>query len=444
MNHHHPDHRDHPTYPAVGLDCGLSEYESQNSNRPTRESGEPYQPARRSLLALLASIGCMTAGMVAPTWAQSSAAWAAIEARARGQTVYFNAWGGSEAINRYLQWVAGEVQQRHGVRLEHVMISDAADMVKRVRAEKAAGKTRGSVDLVWINGENFLIMKREGLLFGPFAEGLPGYSLVDVEGKPTTRLDFSEPVDGMEAPWGMAQLTFMADSRRTPEPPRSLDALLAFAKANPGRLTYPRPPNFHGTTFLKQLLLDLNTERSALYRPVTPAAFAQATAPLWRTLDALHPQLWRSGRQFPQNAEAMRQMLADGELLLALTFNPNDAANEIAAKRLPASIVSYQFESGTIGNTHFVAIPVNASASDGAQLVANFLLSPEAQARKADIAVWGDPTVLALERLSPADVARFAAKPLPGQVSRSAPALSEPHGSWVEPLEREWLKRYGQ
>ena len=317
-------------------------------------------------------------------------------------------------------------------------------MVKGGRAEKAAGKPRGSVDLVWINGENFLTMKREGLLFGPFAESLPGYSLVDVQGKPTTRLDFSEPVDGMEAPWGMAQLTFMADSRRTPEPPRSLDALLAFAKANPGRLTYPRPPNFHGTTFLKQLLLDLNTERSALYRPVTPAAFAQATAPLWRTLDTVHPQLWRAGRQFPLNAEAMRQMLADGELLLALTFNPNDAANEISAKRLPASIVSYQFESGTIGNTHFVAIPVNASASDGAQVVANFLLSPEAQARKADIAVWGDPTVLALDRLSPADRTRFAAQALPGQVARSAPALPEPHGSWVEPLEREWLKRYGQ
>jgi ABC-type uncharacterized transport system YnjBCD substrate-binding protein len=69
----------------------------------------------------------------------------------------------------------------------------------RVRAEKAAGKTRGSVDLVWINGENFLTMKREGLLFGPFAEGLPGYTLVDVQGKPTTRLDFSEPVESQRS-----------------------------------------------------------------------------------------------------------------------------------------------------------------------------------------------------------------------------------------------------
>ena len=90
-----------------------------------------------------------------------------------------------------------------------------------------------------------------------------------------------------------------------------------------------------------------------------------------------------------------------------------------------------------------MAIPVNASAKEGAQVFANFLLSAEAQARKADIAVWGDPTVLAMDKLSAAERAAFAAKPLPGQVEKSAPAIPEPHGSWVAPLEAEWLKRYG-
>ena len=137
-------------------------------------------------------------------------------------------------------------------------------------------------------------------------------------------------------------------------------------------MSYPRPPNFHGTTFLKQLLLDSSEYRNAFYKPVAMESFAKATAPLWASLDQLHPHLWRSGKQFPQNAEAMRQMLADGELHLALTFNPNDAANEIAEKRLSDSVTSYQFDSGTIGNTHFVAIPVNASAPEGAQVFANF------------------------------------------------------------------------
>jgi putative thiamine transport system substrate-binding protein len=286
-------------------------------------------------------------------------------------------------------------------------------------------------------------MKREALLFGPFAEGLPAFQYVDVAGKPTTRIDFSEPVDGMEAPWGMAQLTFFADHKRVPNPPRSMAALLDFARANPGRLSYPRLPDFHGTTLVKQALLELHDERSALYKPHSALAMATVTAPLWNYLDALHPMLWRTGRQFPQNAAAVRQMMSDGELLLALTFNPNEAANEIAAKRLADSVYSFQLTGGTIGNTHFLAIPANARAKEGAQVVANFLLTPMAQARKADIAHWGDPTVLALDKLPAAERALFTAAPLPGQLTQTVPTLPEPHGSWVDPLEKEWLRRYG-
>ena len=136
-------------------------------------------------------------------------------------------------------------------------------------------------------------------------------------------------------------------------------------------------------------------------------------------------------------------MMSDGELLMGLTFNPNEVANEIAANRLAASTVSFQFSGGTIGNTHFLAIPVNARSSAGAQVVANFFLSPQAQARKADIAVWGDPTVLDVRRLAPADQSSFKTKLQAGQLSASAPTLPEPHGSWVQPLEQEWLRRYG-
>jgi len=389
---------------------------------------------RRAALAAFTSLA-------APAWAADS--MEQLIGRARGQTVYFNAWAGSEAINAYIQWAAQHAQAQWGFKVEHVKISDAADVVRRVRDEKAAGRARGSVDLMWINGENFLTMKRGGLLYGPITDSLPNYALVDVQGKPTTRLDFAEPVDGMEAPWGMAQLTFMVDSKRTPQQPQTIQALLTYAKSNPGRVTYPRPPDFHGTTFLKQLLLDLNPARDAFYKPLTPAAFANTTEPLWAFLDTLHPHLWRGGKQFPAHAAAMRQMLADGELHWALTFNPNDAANEIAAGRLQASVSSYQFPGGTIGNTHFLAVPVNASAREAALLFINLLLSPAAQARKADISVWGDPTVLDTRRLSSKDRALFTQKPAPGLVHATAPALPEPHGSWVDPLEKEWLRRYG-
>lgn len=395
--------------------------------------------SRRHTLALL------SAALAAPALAQTKPQWAETERQARGQTVYFNAWAGSPNINAYIQWAGSEVLRRFGVTLVHVKITDAAEVVKRVRSEKAADKTKdGSVDLVWINGENFLAMKRDKLLFGPFAQALPNFAYVDVQGKPTTVLDFSEPTDALEAPWGMAQLTFFADRKQVPNAPTSLVDLLTFAKNHPGRVTYPRPPDFHGTTFVKQALIDTTPHRPALYQAYTPEAFAAASAPLWAYLDALHPHLWRAGKQFPQNSGAVRQMMADGELLLALTFNPNEAANEIAASRLPTSVYSYQFNSGTIGNTHFLAIPFNTHAPAAAQVVANFLLSPQAQAHKADISVWGDPTVLALDKLPAVERARFGNKVVPGQVVQTMPTLPEPHGSWVDPLEKEWLRRYGQ
>jgi len=392
---------------------------------------------RRHLLAAIAGAAAL------PLWAQDTSAWASIAARARGQTVYFNAWAGSEQINAYLQWTAQQVQRHYGIKLEHVKITETAEVVKRVRSEKTAGKANGTVDLVWINGENFLTMKREGLLFGPFAETLPNYAYVDVTGKPTTRVDFSEPVEGMEAPWGMAQLTFFADRKRVPNPPHSMATLLEFASRNPGRVTYPRLPDFHGTSFVKQALVEALADRSALYKTVTPQVFAAATAPLWAYLDALHPHLWRAGRQFPTNSAAVRQMMADGELLIALTFNPNEAANEIAASRLADTVYSYQHSGGTIGNTHFLAIPFNSKVREGAQMVTNFLLSPLAQARKADINQWGDPTVLALDKLPATERARFGTAVAPGQVEQTMPTILEPHGSWVDPLEKEWLRRYG-
>ncbi len=380
-----------------------------------------------------------------PAQAQAQTeAWVRTVRAAQGQTVYFNAWAGSERINAYLQWAAAEVQRQFGIKLEHVKLADTAEAVKRVRAEKAAGRTEGSVDMVWINGENFLAMKREALLHGPFAESLPSFAAVDVLGKPTTRIDFSEPVEGFEAAWGMAQLTFYAEPARVGVPPQNVTELLDWAKKNPGRFTYPKPPQFHGTTFVKQVLVESSPDRAALYKPYSADAFERQVPALWAYLDQLHPQLWRGGKQFPPSTTVMRQMLADGELFIALTFNPNEVANQIVAKTLPATVQSFQFKGGTLGNTHFLAIPFNARAKDGAQVVINFLQSAPAQARKADIRHWGDPTVLALEKLSAEQRAAFIdAGSVPGAVRQPQPVIPEPHGSWVDPLEAAWLRRYG-
>ncbi len=378
--------------------------------------------------------------------ARSADDWPAVVAAAEGQTVYFNAWGGEPKINDFIAWAGEQVERRYGVSMEHVKLADTADAVARVIAEKAAGRdTGGSIDLIWINGENFAAMKENGLLFGPWSEDLPNYAFVDVKGKPTVTVDFTVPVDGLEAPWGMAQVVFMYDSAVVETPPPSAAALLEWAMANPGRFTYPQIPNFLGSTFLKQALYELTPDPERLQRPASDADFAAAVDPLWHYLDRLHPVLWRSGRAFPQNSAAQRSLMSDGEIAIAISFDPAEASAAVLSRELPKSVRTFVFEGGTIGNAHFVAIPYNAAHKEGAMVLANFLLSPEAQARKQDPAVWGSFTVLDLDRLPPEGRARFEAIDL-GPATLSPQELSkpllEPHPSWMVRIEREWLERY--
>ena len=141
----------------------------------------------------------------------------------------------------------------------------------------------------------------------------------------------------------------------------------------------------------------------------------------------------------------MRHLLGDNEIGVTFAFNPSDASAGIAKGELPKSVRTYVLDKGTIGNVHFVAIPFNAKAKAGAMVLANFLLSPEAQARKADPKVWGDPSVLAVGSLSADDKARFDALELgvatlkPAELGAPVP---EPHPSWVDALVKEWQKRY--
>ena len=377
----------------------------------------------------------------------ASADWQSVIDAARGQTVYLNAWGGSERINDYVAWAAGRIAERYEVTLRHVRVGDIAEVVARILAEAAAGRqTQGSVDLIWINGENFASMVENGLLGAPFTAALPNFALVDTEGKPTTLVDFTVPTEGRESPWGMAQLVFLYDTARVDDPPRSMADLLRWVQAHPGRFTYPQPPDFHGSTFLKQALIALIEDRRVLEHPSDDAEVAEVTFPLWQFLDALHPHLWRRGAVFPQTGPSLLRLLDDGELDIAFNFNPSEASAAIEAGTLPATVRTYVLDGGTLGNSHFLAIPFNASAREGAMVVANFMLSPEAQARKLDPRVWGDPTVLDLDRLPPDDRALFDAVPI-GVATLSARALGtplpEPHPSWVQRIEAEWQRRYG-
>jgi len=377
-------------------------------------------------------------GLLLAAPAMADADWQTVQNDAKGQTVWFNAWGGDRAVNRYLDWVSGEMKTHYAITIKIVHLADAADAVKRIQTESAAGrKTHGSVDLLWVNGENFRTLKEAGLLQTGWAQTLPNWRYVDTD-KPVTE-DFAIPTDGAESPWGGAQLTFIARKQSLPVPLSNSDALLNYAQEHPGKITYQRPPDFTGTALLEQLLLTLTTDPDALKVAPNPHTFDAVTAPLWNYLEKLHPLLWREGKDFPPAPARMDALLASGNLNMSVTFNPAHAQQKVVSGELPADSYSFGFRDGMMGNVHFVAIPANCSASAGAKVVANFLLSPAAQIRKADPKIWGDPSVLNPQKL-PSKQAAQLQQFIPDGLPKTLP---EPHAAWVSALEKEWLRRYG-
>ena len=395
---------------------------------------------RRGLAALLLAFYA-----ACPALAQELR-WADVLQKARGQTVNWNAWAGDEKTNAFIMWAGEEVGRRYGVKINHVKLKDTAEAVTRVVAEKSAGRdSGGSVDLIWINGPNFLAMKQQRLLFGPFTQVLPNFALVDTVRKRSNVVDFTIPVEGLESPWRMAQIVFVYESKRVRQTPDSVADLLVWAGKNPGRFTHPSVRNFLGATFLKQALYELAPDPAVLQKPATDENFGTVTAPLWAWYDQLRPLLWRQGQQFPDNGPAQRQLMNDGEIDVMISFNPSEGAVSVSAGLLPDSVRTFVFSKGTIGNTSFVAIPYNAANKEGAMVVANFLLDPATQAHAQDYRQMGNFTVLDLTRVS-ADVRkRFDDLPKSPALPTNAElgtTLLEPHPSWMTRITADWEKRY--
>ena len=80
---------------------------------------------RRTALQLLASLPAF-AGLSTKALA---AEWDGILSQARGQTVYWHAWGGDPKINDFITWIGEKAQERHGVTLEHVKLAATSDAV---------------------------------------------------------------------------------------------------------------------------------------------------------------------------------------------------------------------------------------------------------------------------------------------------------------------------
>jgi putative spermidine/putrescine transport system substrate-binding protein len=315
-------------------------------------------------------------------------AWDTVVERARNTKVRFHHWGGSERLNDFVtETYADVLRDDFGIELVQVLLNDTHEAVDRMAAEEAdpsVGAHEGTVDLVWINGENFRRANDEGLLYGPWAEELPNSALVDWDNS-AVAYDFGHPVNGMESPWARAHFQFLTDTAVTPlaDVPRSFAEFETFCAAHPGKVTYPAPgPGaFQGTRFVKQVLFEL-TSHDEWEGEFDQALWDEKSPTLWSKLNALKSCLWEGGEQYPKSVPELDEMLANGTVLLGITQSVTGATAGIRDGALPATTRAFVWRTNMIADYSYVAIARNAENVDAAKVLANLILRPDRQAKQ--------------------------------------------------------------
>jgi len=340
--------------------------------------------------------------------------WDAVLADADGETVQLWMWGGDSVLNAYIENEVAPRAAEHGVTLEQIRLDDTADGIARIVSEIEAGTDDGAVDLLWVNGKNFSQGKDAGLWAPDWVSGLPNAALLDASDA-TLFNDFGVATDGQEAPWSRAAFTFAYDADRVPEPPTSFGELAEWIEANPGRFTYPAPPDFTGSAFVRQAVQAMGED----------AAFEMFAN--------VAPSLWSEGSTYPKDETELNALFANGEVDLAMSYNPNFVKVNVDQGLFAETARPFVFVQGTLQNVSFLAMPVNAGSSAGAKIVMNEMLDAELQALKLEQV--GVPSVVDL----PADVIEAQITDSPYRLTDYGSPLEELPAADVPAIDERWL-----
>lgn len=336
---------------------------------------------------------------------------------ARGTTVNFYGWGGSTHANAWVEDVlGGALKEKYDITLNRVS-SDIDQILTKLLSEKQLNAD-GTIDVVWINGENFFTAMENDLLYGPFLDVLPNANKYLDFNDPDVKYDFGFPTDGYEAPYGKAQMVLIMDQAKISTLPTSAAELLEVAKANPGMITYPAPPDFTGSAFVRNIVYEIVGHEQFIGMPADYDTVKEAVMPAMEYLLELKPYLWRNGETYPSSITQAESMFADGEIAFTMSYNPNSISLKINTGEFPETSKAFLFDNGTIGNTHYLAIPKNSTNKAAALVLINEMLSVESQVTKMDPNVWGDLAVLDVDKLNDQELEYFNSIELgPGAVS---------------------------
>ncbi len=364
--------------------------------------------------------------------------WDSVLAAADGQTVNWYMFGADEDLNAYVNGYVADELAELGVTLNQVKVGDTVEAVNTVLAEQQAGAdTDGAVDAIWINGENFLTGQQADLWYCGWNEALPNAELIDYE-RQVIAEDFGIPIEGCEAAWNLSQSAIVYDAAKL-DPLTDIDALVQWMADNPGRFTYPAPPDFTGSMATRHFIYAAAGGVEEFPPELDEAQLEELAQPGLDLLNEVEPDLWRGGETYPQSQTEVEELYANGEIDLYFTYGVGGVNAQIEDGVFPATTDSFIFESGMLGNANYISIPYNSPNKAAALVLANVLESPEAQLEKAE--VLGYAPAIDPERTDLADEFAELTDVKNSGLEFAESSFGDLNGEWLTAFEEAWTEQ---
>lgn len=300
---------------------------------------------------------------------------------------------------------------------------DAQETAK-ITAAAVLHKNPG-VDL--IDGGFVTTLGAAGLLYRPTAGLLPNI-------KDVNKTVLAAGKGGI--PYRGSSVLLAYNSKNVPTPPKTLDDLLAWIKANPGKFTY-NAPNGGGSGYsFVQTVVDKylsDADRKTLVQVAAPDLESKWAQGL-ETLRQLNKYTYGQNGTYPANNAETLKDLATGLVDMGSVWS-DQFASAVKAGTMPSNIKVTQISNPSFtGGASYLGIPNSSQNKTGARLLANWVLSPAAQNLIVGGTLNGFP-VIPLSKLDSTITAAFAGVDIqnlrPGYLSANASDLKSKWASTV-------------
>ncbi len=181
-------------------------------------------------------------------------------------------------------------------------------------------------------------------------------------------------------PYRGSSVLLAYDSKTVPTPPKTLDEVLAWIKANPGKFTYNTPNSGGSGQAFVTTVLDKFVP--AEDRAKMETSYAKDLEKDWdqgfALLASLNPYIYQKG-VYPNGNDQILSLLASGQISMAPVWSDMFITGQKNGQIPPTARYTQISNPSLTGGAAYLGIPKSSPRQEAALKLANWVLTPEAQ-----------------------------------------------------------------